>query len=293
MKSLRHKQSHQFLSLLWLILFIAPSLNLIADDNDPVAINEIREHVFVISYLYKNNHFNLGVIEQNNGLMLINSPMEWGYIKYESLLKTISNKPVKYIINNNDRPFNQQGNKFWSEKGAVIISHNNFDNSSSEHQLLFSDQLLFTFGSEPIVAFQSSTRAIGNINIYLTKANVVFLADENGLISYEAGLEKALNMGNEQTLFVSGNTGNKKIMDTSEIRRLRTNINNFIQRVEQLYQQGNAVNEITNDRLLDESAQQFEKKSAYRQSIRSRVISILESNINENFPLSPQKSLSK
>ena len=286
-----NKLSHQIFTLLWIILFIAPSANLIASDKESPVINEIREHVFVISYIYKNQHVNLGVIEGNNALTLVNSPIKWQKNEYESFLKTISDKPVKYVINSNDHPYNIQENKFWSEKGAVIISHENFENSSSHHQLLFSDQLALTFGAERIVAYQSSTRSLGNINVYLVQANVVFLADEKGLISYKKGLEKSLNMGNDQTLFVSGNTGQKNTMNALGIRKLKTIINQFIQRVEELYQKGQSVNEIANDRSLDKLAQQFEKQATYRKSIRSRVISILEANFIESSPLSTQKPL--
>ncbi len=286
-----NKLSHQIFTLLWIILFIALSSNVIASDKESAVINEIREHVFVISYVYKNQHINLGVIEGNDALMLINSPIKWQKNEYECFLKNISDKPVKYVINSNDHPYNFQENKFWSEKGAVIISHENFDNSSNRHQLLFSDQLALTFGSERIVAYQSSTRSVGNINVYLVQANVVFLADEKGLVSYEKGLEKALNMGDDQTLFVSGNTGPQNTMDTLGVRKLKTIINQFTLRVEQLYQKGQSVNEIANDRSLDKLAQQFEKQATYRKSIRSRVISILEANFIEISPLSTQKPL--
>jgi len=286
-----NKLYHQIFTLFWIILFIAPSTNVIASEKESAVINKIREHVFVISYTYKNQHINLGVIEGNDALMLINSPIKWQKNEYESFLKTISDKPVKYVINSNDHPYNLQKNKFWFDKGAVIISHENFENSSSHHHLLFSDQLALTFGYEQIIAYQSSTRFVGNINVYLVQANVVFLADEKGLISYERGLEKALNMGDDQTLFVSGNTGQKNTMDALRVRELKTIINQFTQRVEQLYQKGQSVNEIANDPSLDKLAQQFEKQATYRKSIRSRVISILEANFIESSPLSTQKPL--
>jgi hypothetical protein len=266
-------------------------INMDASDKQSATINKIREHVFVISYTHKNEYSKLGVFEGFDGLLLVNSPMEWEENEYESVLKNISDKPIKYIINSNDHPYNPQNNKFWSDKGVVIISHENFDNSSSEHQLLFSDQFSLTFGSERIVAYQSSTSSIGNINVYLVKANVVFLAEEKGLTSYEKGLNKSLNMGNEQTLFISGNTGEKIIMDASGLRKIQTMINQFTQRVKELYHQGQSVDDIAKDSSLGELAKQFEKKVTYRKSIRSRVINILESHFIEVSPLFNQKPL--
>jgi hypothetical protein len=285
------KLCFQLITSLWILLFIVFSTDIIASEKKSVAVHKIRDHVHVISHIYKNGYINLGVFEGYDGLLLVNSSMESGKSQYQAVLNDISDKPVKYIINSNDAPYNHKENSFWADKGAVIISHENFENSSRNHQLLFTDKLSFTFGAERIIAYQSSPLSIGNINIYLEQANVVFLADEKGLIKYEEGLDKALNMGNDHTIFISANTGKNITMDSSDIRKLKTIVSQVTQRVEQLHQQDHSINEIVKDESLLELVLQLEKHSAYRKSLRSRVISIIEANYIETSPLFPEKSI--
>jgi hypothetical protein len=273
------------------MLLVTFSNHIRANETKSVVVNKIRDHVYVISHVYESGYINLGVFEGNDGLLLINSSMESGNSRYQAVLNEISDKPVKYIINSNDAPYNHKENSFWADKGAVIISHENFENSSRDNQLLFTDQLSFTFGKELIIAYQSAPLSIGNINIYLKQANVVFLADEQGLTKYEEGLDKALNMGNEHTLFISANTGKHITMDTNDIRKLKIVVRKVIQRVEQLHQQDRSINEIINDSPFLELVQQLEKHTAYRKSLRSRVISIIEKSYIETSPLFPEKSV--
>jgi len=79
----------------------------------------------------------------------------------------------------------------------VIISHESFKSSPEHHQLLFTDQFLLTFGSERIIAYQTSADFLGHINIFLEQDNVAFMANKKGLVSYVEGLDMALSIGNE------------------------------------------------------------------------------------------------
>jgi len=302
MQSLVQKPLHLIFTSLWLLVFLTASSDVEANGNKPFTINKIRDYVYVISHIGKNGHINLGVVEGDDGLLLINSWMEWGKEEYAAAIKTISDKPVKYVINSNDDPYNHQGNKFWADKGAVIISHENFKYSPGYHQVLFKDKLSLTFGSELIIAYQSSAHSLGHINIFLEQANVAFMADsfrndwfspqgEKGLVGYLEGLDKALSMGNEKTLFVPGNTGNKITSNATGVRKVRAIVSQFTERVGQLYKQGLSVNEIVNDEKLAALAQQFEKYSVYKNSLRGRVISIIETNFIKPFSLSPKELL--
>jgi hypothetical protein len=291
MKKSINKLFLQLITSLLILLFILFSTDIIAKDKKSVTVHKIRDHVHVISHIHENGYINIGVFEGSNGLFLVNSSMESGRKQYQAVLNEISDKPVKYIINSNDAPYNHKENSFWAEKGAVIISHENFENSSRDYQLLFTDQLSFTFGTERIIAYQSSPLSIGNINIYFEQANVVFLADEKGLIKYKEGLDKSLNMGNEHTIFISANTGKNITMDSSDIRKLKSIVSQVTQRVEQLHQQDHSINEIVKDKSLLELVMQLEKHSAYSKSLRSRVISIIEANDIETSPLFPEKSI--
>jgi len=290
MQKLAPKMHQLIFIILCFILFFTSSVSVMAKENNSFAIKKIREHVYVISHLGKNGHVNLGVVEGDDGLLLINSWMEWGNEEYAAVLKTISNKPVKYVINSNDEMYNHQGSRFWAEQGAVIISHESFKSSPEHHQLLFTDQFSLVFGTERVIAYQGSVDSLGHINIFLEQANVAFIANQYELIGYAEGLDKALSMGNDQTLFVSS-IGTKITSDAVGVRKEKASVSQFTQRVRQLYHQGLSINEIADDDLLDEMSQQFEKYTVYKKSLRSKVINIIEKISINVFSLSNKKLL--
>lgn len=93
--------------------------------------------------------------------------MASGQEQLAATLKTIADKPVKYVLNSNGDPYNHQGNEFWAKKGAMIISHENIQYAPSYFQLLFQQKLSLEFGGERILAYRAPSHSLGHINIYL------------------------------------------------------------------------------------------------------------------------------
>jgi glyoxylase-like metal-dependent hydrolase (beta-lactamase superfamily II) len=68
---------------------------------------------------------NVAVYENPDGLVLVDD--QWVELsnKIKGLLATISNKPVKYVLNTHFHYDHTDGNKVFGKEGAVIISHDN------------------------------------------------------------------------------------------------------------------------------------------------------------------------
>ena len=53
------------------MLLVTFSNHIRANETKSVVVNKIRDHVYVISYVYESGYINLGVFEGNDGLLLI------------------------------------------------------------------------------------------------------------------------------------------------------------------------------------------------------------------------------
>ena len=90
----------------------------------------IGELLFLISilkviYLLKDYGCNIAVTVGQDGLLIIDTGHKRSALKTDSVISTISNLPVKYVLNTHLHFDHVGGNMKLAEDGAVIIAHEN------------------------------------------------------------------------------------------------------------------------------------------------------------------------
>lgn len=297
---LQLKKSNKLIKYLLIGLFATLSSTVLANDKNSFFIKKINQQVYLVSPTSGDSYTNFGVVVGDDGILLINAGMNYNIKAYEAAIKSISNLPVKYVINSNWDTYNVQGNKYWADKGAMIISHENLKYSSGHHQLFFKDKISLSIGSEQLTAIHSPAHSFGHINIYLAQANVVFMADSysshwlsphgvKGLAGFEKGIDIALAMGNDDTLFVPGNTGSLQVSTKQQLLKHKALNSQFSRRVGELHNQGFDVDGMIKDRQLKDIAKQFEKYPSYHPYLSDSVIRAIETNVRQDYPLSQQE----
>lgn len=246
-------------------LFLATSIGR-ADDNQIVyQTTQISEHAYIVTRNWDEagkSRTNVGVIVGEQGLTLINPLYGRETDQLDLVLKQISDKPVEYVINSNWDFHNTDANAYFRAQGATIIGHENlkyFENTMT--QLTFEDQLELDLGTETIRAYRSYGHSMGHINVYLEKANAIFMSDSYrdqwmttpGPFGYQGhikGLRSALALSNAETKIVPGNTTSTVFGSPMDVEKEIALRETFVARVVALEKQGKSVSDISNDSIV-------------------------------------------
>ena len=118
---------------------------------------KLSDHVYAI--ISDGEAGNIAVFENPDGLVLVDD--QWIELspKIKRLLATISNKPVKYVLNTHFHYDHSDGNKVFGKEGAIIISHDNIRKRLEQDQVLSLTNLIQkAYPSEalPFITFSDS-----------------------------------------------------------------------------------------------------------------------------------------
>ena len=256
-------QKHILIILGLTLLF--PAITFSQDKKIKYESTKLSEHAYIITRTGSSStrRSNMGVIIGEKSLLLIN-PLFRGdeAPQFMKALQKISNMPVKYVINSNWDNYNVAANWYFKDKDVIIISHENVVYHRNIHtQLLFKDKFSLDLGTESIIAYRSMGHSFGHINIHLEKANTTFMADSFrsqwmtiegpfGLEGHFKGIDMALEMGDEQTKYISGNTTGTIISNREDLIKEKSLRSNFSSRVFELRDQGKSNAEILKDDVI-------------------------------------------
>lgn len=253
-------QKH-ILTILGLILLF-PSITFSQGKKIKYEHTQLSDHAYIITRTGSSpaRRSNMGVIIGEKGLVLINPLFSGDEVdQFMNALQKISDMPVKYVINSNWDNYNTAANWHFKDKDVLIISHENIVYHKNIHtQLLFKDKFSLDIGTESIIAYRSLGHSFGHINIHLENANTTFMADSYrsqwmtiegpfGLEGHFNGIDMALEMGDQNTKYVSGNTTGKIISNREDLNNEKKLRSRFSNRVFELGQQGKSNEEILMD----------------------------------------------
>lgn len=263
------------LIILGFILLI-PTNTFSQDNKIEFEYTKISDHAYIITRTGSSSarRSNMGVIIGEKGLLLINPLFrEKEAHQFMNALQKISNMPVKYVINSNWDNYNIAANWYFKDKDVLIISHENILYHRNVHtQLVFKDKFSMDIGTESIIAYRSLGHSFGHINIHLKNANTTFMSDSYrsqwmtiegpyGLDGHFNGIDMALEMGDEHTKYISGNTSGTIISYKDDLIKEKTLRSSFSNRVFELREQGKSNKEILMD---DEIVDIFKQYDLYQ-----------------------------
>ncbi len=162
----------------------------------------IVDHVYMIGGGYGN----IGVLEGEDGLLLVDTKSMEFVDAINTALSEISDQPVRYVINTHWHFDHVGGNEHYGKAGAVIIAHENvrkristeqyiefFDNKISPEKkaalpvITFTQGITMHFNDETIDLFHEKPgHTDGDVIVYFRKANVIHMGDVyfNGMYPY-------------------------------------------------------------------------------------------------------------
>ena len=118
---------------------------------------KLFSHVYAI--LSDGEAGNIAIYENPDGLVLVDD--QWIELLpiVKQLLATITDKPVKYVLNTHFHYDHTDGNKVFGKEGTIIISHDNIRKKLEEKQVLSLSNLIqkaYPFEALPFITFSDS-----------------------------------------------------------------------------------------------------------------------------------------
>ncbi len=220
---------------------------------------KINERLYILKA--SNYNTNIGIFVSNDEIVLVD-PMS-GFNNHENLLdeiRTISDKPIKYVINTHNHLDHSGANEFFKDLGATIISQSNSEYTSALHQRTFDNSFSLEFGDETVELFHISAHTFNDALVYFKESNVIFMGDTYMTNSYphfyygggSTGLveiiAKTLSLGDEQTLVIPAH--GKLTSTKAELETYKSNSEKWIHRISELHREGLSTDQMIHDKEL-------------------------------------------
>lgn len=256
-------------SISFLAAFFMFSLPLFAfQDMSEVEIEIIPVNENV--YMLKGAGGNIGVLTGEDGIFMIDDQFPALSEKIKDKLKTLSDQPVKYLVNSHHHGDHTGGNKNFKEYGTLIFAHENVrkrlesDTTKTGNLpiVTFNDQVnLYINGNDIVMAHVHNAHTDGDVLIYFPQSNVLHTGDTffNGMFPYidlnsggsvDGDIKAAqtgLSMINQNTKIIPGHGDMASFEDYKKyhdmLEGIRTNIMKAIE-------EGKTEKEISEDESL-------------------------------------------
>ena len=184
-------------------------------------------------YMLQGKGGNIGLSFGNDGVFMIDDQFADHIELIQGEIKTVSDKPVEFLVNTHFHGDHTGANAVMAETGTVIFSHDNVrlrlqemiksETKKIPQEMLpmvtFSEDMTFYYNGEKIFVFHiHNAHTDGDALVYFTNSNVLHTGDVffNGKYPYIdtknggslqgtiVGLEKVLNIINEDTKIIPG-----------------------------------------------------------------------------------------
>ncbi|HEX6994253.1 MAG TPA: MBL fold metallo-hydrolase [Gammaproteobacteria bacterium] len=149
--------------------------------NAPLQIEPVRDGIYRIS---SSSSGNIVVFTSDDAVLLVDSKFENEYDRYMELLRTVTDKPVKYVINTHMHPDHTGGNIRLEGLGADIIATENARARLAAIQqmglptITFDDHLRLYFGEHVMDLYWFGRgHTDGDLVIHLPEENMILTGD--------------------------------------------------------------------------------------------------------------------
>jgi cyclase len=176
---------------------------------------------------------NILVLAGSDGLFLVDSMYGQMHQKILDALRTISNQPIRFLVNTHLHGDHTGGNEAMARLGAVLISHENMRKEMAAQTtnpppaaalpaLTYTDSLTLHFNGEDIDIFHPApAHTDGDSIVYLRRANVMHVGDVPSSLRYPnigvndggsvdgmmAAARQVMTIANRNTKIIPGHLG--------------------------------------------------------------------------------------
>ena len=220
-------------------------------ENVEIKVKQVSDHV----YMLQGAGGNIGVLTGKDGVFMIDDQFAPLSQKIKNAIATISEEPIRFLINTHHHGDHSGGNANFKESGTLIMAHENVRKRLKESDstgkklpvITFNDELNIHINNNDImVAHVHNAHTDGDALIYFPQSNVLHTGDTffNGMFPYidldsggsiDGDIEAAqtgLNLINQNTKIIPGHGEIATYVDYQNylemLKGIRLNIQNAI-----------------------------------------------------------------
>ncbi len=270
------------------VILFASSVAVTAQNFDSVTIKTTKVAGSV--YMLEGSGGNIGVLIGNDGVILVDDQFAPLADKIKKAVASISDKPIRFIVNTHFHGDHSDGNKVFGGEGAIIVAHENarkrlatdyFFTAFKQEQkamsyeglpkITFSQSLSFNMNGETVqVIHVKDAHTDGDVAIYFKESNVLhtgdafvryglpFIDDQGGgtIDGMINGAEQMLKMINDETKIIPGHGQISSKKDLQDYKNMLQTVRN---RVADGIKAGKTMDQIINTDPAKEFKTVFDK----------------------------------
>lgn len=230
-------------------------------------------------YMLTGQGGNIGLFISDDAVFMVDDQFAPLTPKILAAIKTVTDKPVNYVLNTHWHGDHTGGNENMKKEGAVIVSHENVRKRMSVDQFVrgtkraaskkealpivtFTKDLSFHTGNEDILFFHvHNAHTDGDAIVYFPKNNVIHMGDtyfqgkfpfidlESGgsIDGYITAIERVLLLANDTTKIIPGH---RNISNKKELKAYHYMLNLIRSRIQAEILKQKTLNEVTTNKAI-------------------------------------------
>ena len=283
------------------IITILSLYNVIFSQEFKIVKEKLNDNLYILKASNYNTH--IGLLISTKGVVLIDPVVQYkNYKDLLNIIKGISTKPIKYVINTHSHADHSGANRFYANLGATIISQENVRYSPAFYQETFKKYYRLELGNEVVEMHHFISHTFDDVIIHLHKNNTIFMGDNymnnwyphsfsGGIKGHQRILNKAISLSNNKTHIIPGH-GKQFINNKNELKLYKKNITEFASKVFALYEVDLGYDDIYNSKDLTRIRKELNINERSGASLGKRMITrLVSSNLINSLKLSEKELL--
>lgn len=270
-------------SFFCLFLFLLSS----AQEQPRIIPEKISDNLYIL-YGGNGQGANVGLFVGEDALLLVDAMKDETAEKLLAAIRTISEKPIKYVISTHADSDHAGGNSFFIERGATVYMQENAMYEGGLGSVYFKDKLTLSMGSEIIEVHAVVSHSFCDALIHFKENDVVFMGDtftnswyatfnSGGVEGQFEAIDKALSIGNSSTLYLPGHGIPSK---TDGLVSYKKASGDWLARVGLLYRNGVSIDDMIIDEKLNSIKERFIDPRTEKTIPQARLMRFIERTIS-------------
>ena len=235
----------KFKTSLVALLFFA-SITLEAKEVDLIPYKKVSDDFYVL--LADGYGSNVGIKVADDGLIIVDTMLAKANQSLMATIESISEKPIKLVVNTHGHMDHMGNNKPLIELGAAKLAYGEMSSNDLS-----------------IITTHVASHSPNDLLIYFPDSNVLMMGDSftnnwypsfwtGGLAGQTAIIDKALELAKKGTAVVPGHGF---ITDINGLKRYKENAISWVNRIMKLHHQGLSPEDIAQDEALNNMLKKF------------------------------------
>ncbi len=236
----------------------------LAQDEPRIIPEQLTDNIYVL-YGGSGQGANVGLFIGKNELLLVDGMKAETNEKLLGIIRTISDKPIRHVINTHADSDHAGANSLFMENGATVYMQENAPFEGGRGNSYFKDKLTLVTDDQTIEVHATVSHSFCDALIYFKESNIVFMGDtftNNWYATFNSGgvkgqfeaIDLALSLGNEQTKYVPGHG---LPANAAGLLKYRKATGEWLSKVSELNRAGISVDEMVGNEELNRIKQDF------------------------------------